>query len=257
MTAFYVPLGDGAFEAQPCTRGPWAPTHQHGSPPIALMVRAAERLVPHARPLRWTVDLARPVPLGRVDVRAECLRQGRRTSLVAAEVTVDGRICFSARILMVVPVADAPEATPDVAEIREGSPFQFPFFPWDVGFHTAVEARRIDGEPGAGDLRVWLRLRVALVEGERVTPMQRVAALTDAGSGVGWGLDTQVWTFLNADLDQHVVRAPRGEWLGLHARTRRAHDGVGLARTEVFDAEGVIGDVQQGLVLARAAQTPA
>lgn len=249
--SFYLPLRDGGFLASQATRGPWAATHQHGSPPIALMVRAAEALVPEARPLRWTVDLARPVPIGRVDVRAAVVRSGRRTSLVAAELIADGRSCFSARILMVVPVADAPPATAGVPETREGVPFQFPFFPWPEGFHTAVEARRIAGEPGCGDLAVWLRLRVALVDGEVATPSQRVAALTDAGSGVGWGLDTQVWTFLNADLDQHILRAPRGEWLGLHARTRRAADGVGLARTEVFDADGVIGDAQQGLVLAR------
>ena len=253
MRAFYEPLLDGSFAATGSTRGPWASDQQHGSPPIALMVRAAERLVPHAGPLRWTVDLARPLPLGRVEVRAACLRTGRRTALVGAEVVAAGRTCYTARILMVVPVADAPEATPGQPEAREGVAFQFPFFPWDEGFHTAIEARRIAGEPGTGDLRVWMRPLVALVEGEEATPMQRVAALTDAGSGVGWGLDTRIWTFLNADLDQHVLRPPRGPWVGLHARTRRAADGVGLARTEVFDADGVIGDVQQGLVLARAA----
>src|SRR5688572_9608594 len=57
----------------PFAAGPWDPSMQHGSPPAALVVWAAERIpTPVAmRFARVTVDLMRPVPVAPLTIESE------------------------------------------------------------------------------------------------------------------------------------------------------------------------------------------
>ena len=41
--SFYVPVGDGAWQATVHTAGPWDSSAQHGGPPSALLGRAMLR----------------------------------------------------------------------------------------------------------------------------------------------------------------------------------------------------------------------
>src|SRR5918995_6959680 len=69
----------------PFAAGPWDPSMQHGSPPAALVVWAAER-IPTAvamRVARVTVDLMRPVPVAPLTIESEVLREGRKIQLCA------------------------------------------------------------------------------------------------------------------------------------------------------------------------------
>ena len=64
----------------PYAAGPWDPSMQHGSPPAALVVWAAERIptpVP-MRVARVTVDLMRPVPVAPLTIESEVVREGIR-----------------------------------------------------------------------------------------------------------------------------------------------------------------------------------
>src|SRR5690348_1928041 len=88
--SFYEPDGDG-FIATEATRGPWDPGAQHAGPPAALIGREIERLgdgrmgggegAP-AQVGRITYEILRAVPIGRVQVKAEVIRPGRRVELV-------------------------------------------------------------------------------------------------------------------------------------------------------------------------------
>jgi hypothetical protein len=94
-------------------------------------------------------------------------------------------------------------------------------------------------------------LVLPLVAGEQATPLQQVAALADFGNGLSRVL-AGGWWFINADLTVYLERYPEGEWLALRSRTDIDPTGVGLAQSEVFDADGSIGHALQSLFVDRA-----
>ena len=124
------------------------------------------------------------------------------------------------------------------------------FFPSgeSVGWHTAMEivfARGKFLEPGPAT--AWLRPRVALVEGEEFTPLQRVMVAADGGNGVSAPLDWSGFIFINTDLSVHLLRPPTGEWICLDAVTHV--DGIGMTDTALWDEYGRIGRAAQTLLV--------
>src|SRR5205807_8071565 len=100
-----------------------------------------------------------------------------------------------------------------------------PFFGTD-----AMEIRFIEGEFNRpGPAAAWFRLRVALVEGEQPSPLQRLAAAADFGNGISAALPWGEWLFINPDLTVYIDRPPVGEWICRQSQTRIASGGVGAA----------------------------
>lgn len=252
--AFFLPDGDG-FVATELARGPWHPDLQHGGPPVALLGRAVERAPFEAAShvARLTVDLLRPVPLGRVSVSVAVVRAGRTAQVVEATLEAGGKTCLRATALRVrttdlrLPPRDPPAAVLPPVDACE--PWTFPFFTTQVGYHTAMELRVARGEFGRGAMAVWMRQRQPLVAGEAPTPLQRVLVAADSGNGVSLALDTRRFTFVNPDLTVHLHRPLEGEWVGLDAVTVPWPSGVGLAESALHDARGPIGRSLQSLVI--------
>ena len=48
-----------------------------------------------------------------------------------------------------------------------------------------------------------------------------------------------------------LLHPPTGEWVRLACRTYLAGDGVGLAHADLFDPDGLIGEVAQPLLVQR------
>src|SRR6476661_2963666 len=87
----------GRYRAGPGTAGPWNAGLQHGGPPSALLVRAAERCVPAgdtpANAVRAAVEFVGPVPVGDVETSASIVRAARTAVLVAVTVSAQERVC--------------------------------------------------------------------------------------------------------------------------------------------------------------------
>lgn len=254
MDAFYR-LVDGLFHSTPLTTGPWDVRAQHGGPPTALLVRAAERTaaeldLPHLA--RITVELLAPVPVAPLAVRCEIQKRGRSAARLMLELVHEARTVARASALCLrtspLDVELAPE--PLAAPQPDGSPaFDFPFFQTEVGYHTAIELRLARGTFGATPTFMWMRARVPLVEGEPLTGTQRVALSADSGNGVSPILDWTRHDFINPDLTVALHRAARGEWIGLDARTTIEPSlGLGTAQTRIWDLEGPVGYGIQSLL---------
>ncbi|MCO5168269.1 MAG: thioesterase family protein [Planctomycetes bacterium] len=252
--AFFLPDGDG-FVATPLARGPWHPDLLHGGPPAALLGRAVERApsdVPR-QVVRVTVDLLRPVPLGRVEVACSVVRAGRAAQVLEATLSAGGKPCFRATAVR-LRIADVPLPPRDPPMVELAPPgaclvWEFPFFRTPVGYHTAMDLRLAAGAFGQGDMAAWMRMRQPLVAGEEPSPLQRVLVAADAGSGVGLALDTERYTFVNADLTVHLHRPLEGEWVGVDARTVPWSSGVGLTESALHDRRGPVGRALQSLVI--------
>jgi hypothetical protein len=254
--AFFLPDGDG-FVATELTRGPWSRDLQHGGPPSALIARAVRRAAgPEGRIVRVTVDLLRPVPLGRVTIAIEPVREGRAARVYRARLSVGGKESLNATALVVRTVEVGLDATPGGSFPRspeDSDPYTFTFFSDSVGYHTAMEVRVARGTWGKGPLAGWMRMRFPLVPGEEPAPVERVLAAADSGNGISPFLDPKKFSFVNPDLTVHLRRDPIGEWIGLDAATAIEPDGTGLAESALFDARGPIGRSLQSLVVERRA----
>lgn len=253
--AFYVPDA-GAFMATPITRGPWDDRFQHGGPPSALACGALARWGDDADAwflARLTVELLRPVPIGRVAVAVVPERLGRTVQRLTASLSVDGRVVLTARGLRIrrsgidVPPVPAPAPWPAPGEC---APLTFDFFRNPVGYHQGVEMVCAVGAWGATPIGAWARPRVPLVAGRADLPRERVLVLADAQSGMGVPLDPEVWSFVNPDLTVYFERDPADGWVGFDIRSTASPAGVGLAQSAIRDAHGLVGRSAQSLFIA-------
>jgi hypothetical protein len=234
------------------TRGPWDPDAQHAGPPAALLGRAIELCEPREgmRVGRVTVEILAPVPIAALKVSAGVVRPGRSVEMLEASLAgPDGEV-MRARAWRLAPAdisadweQEQPPPGPENATAAE-------FFATGerVGWHTAMEivfARGKFLEPGPAT--VWMRPRVALVEGEEISPLQRVLVAADGGNGVSAPLEWSRSIFINTDLSVHLLRPPAGEWICLDAVTHV--DGIGMTDTALWDERGRIGRAVQTLLV--------
>jgi acyl-coenzyme A thioesterase PaaI-like protein len=252
-------------------RGPWDPSALHGGAPAALITTAFERLIDggELRVARLGFELLRPIPQAPLTLATRVVRPGRRVRELAAELTVGadahgegGEVVCRASALCVqqipagVPQSPAAQDADETVARRlappeDGTPVRFALNDsGEASFaSTAMEMRWLDDPRSLGPARVWMRLRYPLLPGEPLTPLARLAATSDFGNGVSAALPFERFLFINADLTIHLQRPPRGEWIGLDARTLLPAGGTGLAESVLHDEHGPVGRAFQTLVV--------
>jgi hypothetical protein len=253
--AVFTRDGD-AFRPQPVSRARWYDEVLHGGPVAALFARQFEQMSAGTdmRVARLTVDLVRPVPTKPLVVTTRVTREGRLIQTADGSMTVDGVEVARATVLRIrateLDVPDHPRR-PVLPGPDDVPVYEMPDHHDGIWFHTrGVEMRFDEGaflEPGPAT--VWMRLAVPIVEGEEVTPLQRVAAVADFPNGISSVLPSG-WLFINPDLTVHLERYPDGNWVALRARTDIT-GGIGLAQAEMFDRTGSVGHALQSLIVDR------
>ncbi|MFE0272115.1 thioesterase family protein [Streptomyces sp. NPDC058992] len=256
--AFYERISDNRFAPTEHTRGPWDAGSQHAGPPAALLGRAMEERQgarTDMRLTRMTYEIVRPVPIRPLEVTTTVLRTGRGVELVeAALAPEDGAPVMFARGLRIRTLAEPGPAVAEGPQVPSpGETAGTPFFavPWDVGYHTSMDTRFTEGtfrEQGPGTC--WMRMRMPLVAGEAIRPLDRVLVAADSGNGISNVLDFERHVFVNADLTVHLHRHPAGEWVCVEARTSVDPVGIGLADARLHDEKGPIGRSAQSLFVA-------
>ena len=248
---------------------------QHAGPPAALAARALERLPADAglRIARVTADILRPIPVAPLRVTTRVVRPGKRISLVEAEVSLAGDAAAGATTLGGVKagegragepvmrvaawrVASAPREAPAVGPAPAPPEFPGPQPPLPEGiayldgYMSAVEWRFASGGFDVpGPSAAWARVRVPLVDGEDLSPLQRVLVLADSGNGVGTAVDRRRWLSINTDLAVSLHRDPAGEWLCLQSATTITPGAAATTETLLFDRSGAVGRATQTLLV--------
>ncbi len=250
----FVPEADGVVVATMLTQGPWDPNSQYGGTPAALLTWAVEgvpTLVP-MRIARITVDMHRRVPLGRLQVDAEIVRQGKRLQVVVATITDPDGIEVARATALRFRLGTGPDAptdpslppivTPPLGEPRDHGPRTNDL----NGFIDATEMRDA-GSPGAATS--WYRATRPVIASEEPSPTVRLAWASDFTANSGNYLDLRHWSAINADLTINLNRAPQGEWTGVATRAWYALDGIGHARADLFDQDGFVGTCTASLLV--------
>jgi hypothetical protein len=256
VTGAFYSVDGGRVVPSELTRGPWDPNAQHAGPPSALLARALERCEPRegARIARVTVEILAPIPIAPLSVSARVLRPGRSVELLEASLDgADGELMRARgwRLAEADVTADWEQEDPPPGR-EAAEPLEF--FPTvqDAGWYTAMEivfARGRFLEPGPAT--VWMRPRVALVDGEPISPLQRVMLAADGGNGVSAPLDWSSFIFINTDLTVHLLRPLEGDWVCLDSVTHV--DGLGMTDTALWDERGRIGRAAQTLLVRKRA----
>jgi len=248
----------GEVTSNPACGGPWHPDLQHGGPPNALLVLAAERLAAAAagrsdlQAVRLAAEFLGPVPVAPLALTANVDRLSRTAALVSATLAgPDGRTCLQARIWLL-----APGERPAVAGVRSSEvgpdPAGWPSLDFD-GFPYARHLRwhGVVGSPTQlGPAAAWIAARIPLVAGETYTALQRTALFADSASGISAELSWDEWSFANVDLDLHLFQPAIGDWLLVDAVTELG-DGMALTRSRLSDRTGPVGAGMQTLLVRR------
>lgn len=250
--AMYLPLGSGRYRATEHTQGPWDPRQQHLGPVTALLVHEIER-TPGLSLSKLAVDVFAPVPLADVEVRTEVIKDGKRVQCLGASISAGGRELVRATAWR---IRESPTEATALAPMPAEVP---PLTPRDAtswlaqgfGYGMAMDWRFVEGSPTeVGPAIAWGRVKVALVEGEEITPLERLAIFADSGNGISYALDFEDYLFANVDLSIALLRAPVGEWICMDATTTIGPSGRGLTRTTLFDQSGEVGSSTQMLYVA-------
>ena len=248
---------EGGVEATELTRGPWSHGVMHGGPICGLMSRFIERELDREDLIcsRYTVEILSGVPVGALGVAANVVKNGKRTAVVEASITHDGRLTARATSQWLSRPKDLTgEQTPIPAIPSErADPGAHPDMEYPrPGFNAdAVELRVINGsteESGPG--LIWARLDHALIADEPTSKFQQVATLSDLGAAVGWEYVEGEKSFINADVTLQLLRLPQSEWVLLDSAVERSSTNLACCRTTLHDEIGVIGWVLQSQMIA-------
>jgi hypothetical protein len=259
--ALYVPDGD-AFVGTRCTGSAWYPDAQAGGAVLALLGHVLED-VPTLQPMslsRLTVDIVRPVPVGRpLRVGAEVLREGKKIQVVDLTLTDGDVVATRARALRIrdldvtgrdgMPASTSdenPAATLPPPEALEGVEDREGVADF---LRLGAELRRTS-EPIDGVHAVWCRLRVPVVAGAPVRATSRAVLPLDLVNLLGVALDPARASSINPDVTGHLTRAPVADWVALAGHTRYAHGvGHGVSMATLSDVDGVFGVTSTSQVL--------
>ncbi|QEN13177.1 thioesterase family protein [Mycolicibacterium sp. ELW1] len=247
------------FRATDMVRSTWTSHIQHGGPVSALLVRALQRCQRRddTRLSRVVVDLLGPVPAdGDLWMTATVERRGKQIELVSAQMLATGpdgqprpvarasgwrMLTLDTEALLSAPVAPL---SPRAAGVNRNLADNF-----DRNYVHSLEWLWLTDPLAPGPGGSWLRPQVDLVQGEEITPLERLFAVADCANGIGSKIDIRKYTFLNTDLAVHLHRVPDGEWTGIRAETMYGPDGVGTTVGTLFDDDGAVGVIAQSVLV--------
>jgi len=119
------------------------------------------------------------------------------------------------------------------------------------GYGESLDWRFVEGSFGAlGPATVYSRAKTALVDGEALSPLERLLLMVDSANGISAELPPSQFTFVPVALTVTLDRHPLTEWVGMRAKTTIEPDGIGLVRADLFDEEGFLGVASQSLFVA-------
>jgi hypothetical protein len=252
-TAYYLPLGEHRYEPTIATESPWDTKAQHGGPPAALLGHVLSENGAGRRLARISLDFLGPIPRHEFGIEVSELKPGKLVSLNEARMVVDGRVAVTARGWHIATGPRPPVATEERRPPPLPGPAERRLFAGldNWGYGESIEWRftrgSFDETSGAAD--VWTRVRQPLIEGEELTGQDRTLIVADSANGLSAALPMSEWLSIPPTMTTTLLRPPQGDWVHLSCRTHLTGDGLGLAHGDLFDPDGLVGEVAQPLLV--------
>lgn len=247
--AFFEADGD-VLTPLDLSRSSWSRDQMHGLALAGALARGIEQKIDamgrtDLRPSRVTVDLFRPGAMAPCTVETEVVREGRRIVLLEATMFQDGERTARASAIFLLPSespdglvwqpSERPSPPPEDVVPVSNEP-RIPFLHSEIGWSQDFTAHQ-----NASQKTIW-QVGLAVVEGEEPTPFQIAASMADSVNMVSnWG-DRGV-QFINTDITLGLSRLPTTKEIGIRAVERTESDGIAIAVAEMFDRDGLLGQV--------------
>jgi hypothetical protein len=250
--AYYEPRGEHHYDPTVATESPWDTEMQHGGPPAALLAKVLSEGRSERRLARISVDFLAPIPRRPFSIEVSPVKPGKLTFLNEARMLVDGRAAVTARAWHIATGPQPPVSTPARLPAALPGPAEQHFFPgmgsW--GYGESIEWRFTEGGfDSTSAAKVWSRVTQQLVAGDELTGQDRALIVADSANGLSAVLPMTAWLSIPPTMTTTLLRAPQGEWVHLACHTDLSTDGLGLAHGDLYDPDGLIGEVTQPLLV--------
>lgn len=252
--SYYQRIAANAYRPTTHVQGAWNDHEQHMSPVAGLITHAvaAHRPQPHLQLARISFEILGLIPMADTTVTVDTVRPGRTIELVEATVVIEDRPRIRARAWRlaisdeVAPLAGN-ELPTMAAPPRECAPYD-PLEEWKGGFLASIETVAVPGGR-AGRRQVWARTPHEIVADEEVSDTAAAIGLVDLANGIATRARPTDLMFPNVDLTIHLLRQPRGPWVGLDTAVSFGPDGLGITSSTVSDSSGPFARAEQSLTI--------
>lgn len=252
--AYFVPLGDGRFDATRHVGGAWFADEQHIAPMLGLLTHLVEvdRDLRRSDGMvlgRLAFEILGRVKIAEVSTQVRVPRPGRGVELVEAVASQDGRDVVSLRAWLMKPDDSRGVAGTPLSPIPspEETPPWDPTEEWPGEFIRSVEVRRSKQGPGRGQF--WARTNVPLIATTTYSRLAAFVGLLDIANGMMVRAHPKEIAFPNVDLTVHLFTMPEGEWVGLDTSVTFGTAGTGVTSSVVHDRNGPVGVMAQMLTV--------
>lgn len=262
MSAYYVLLGreqhaDGSvtalYRSEIHAQGAWNPNEQHMAPATGIVSKELEKfqIREDMRIGKISLDIFGLIHFGEFTIHTRMIRTGKTIELIEAEMKSQGKTCIVARAWRIMfqdtshiaGLEDHAIENPETFELWEG------MRKWPGGFIQSIETRSNHHRRGGKGI-VWMKPFYDMVEGEQTSDFVRHMGLVDTANGIVPRVEPMSnWAYPNLDLQIHMHRIPKGEWLGIEAVQQYGTDGIGLTSAVLHDIHGPYARSEQILTL--------
>lgn len=242
MTPVFTLDPDGSWRPSAYARGPFEGLQGGGA--AALMAVAVEGEA-QGFVASLTTHFLRPVPVAPLRVTVRPLRRGRRVSVIDADLTADGALVAVQRATV---IAELPVSGLPTPPARRSEPLELPSERRAAMHGGAWMMDTLDARFAAGV--AWFRHQRPLFE--RPSALARVLVAADWAHGIVPPIGAAVRppaAIPNTDLSVHLIRAPRGDWIGLEPATAWSPSAIGVGWAALRDGEGLIGQVAMSVAV--------
>lgn len=256
---------DGLWLPSVLSRGPWDARTQHGGAPSALLAHIAENSLPDPewQLARLSIELIKPVPVAPLTVRQD-IYPARSTIRLTIDLYAEDVLVARGHALLVrgqtlslspeLPGWSPAQLLPPPSDCHKR--MRILGLPDGTSFHEStmdiLMAQGHSTKPGPA--AAWFRLTVPLIQEQPTSSAMRAAAVADFGNGLSWVLPFDDYLFANADLNLHIHRPAKGEWIGMMSETQAYAGGIGTTLSRLYDEHGPIGVATQTVLLRKRAK---
>ena len=265
MSAYYTLLSrqikaDGSvvahYQANIHCQGAWNTHEQHMAPASGLMSYELELFQPREEMVygRISYDIMGLIPLKNFTVTTRNIRPGKTIELIETTLSCDDKTAIIARAWRLIKGdTSAVASCEDQAIVSRSQMRKWPEIAdiWAGGYiksikdhlHTNLDRRN-------GCAQMWISNDLEMVEGIKTSPFVKLIGMVDTNNGLAIAQDAPFsHMFPNIDLQIHLYRMPKGQWLGLDTRQQYGASGVGLTTAVLHDEEGPFGHSEQILTV--------
>lgn len=234
-------------------QGAWNDHEQHMAPATGIMCAALENFAPRSdmRIGRISLDIFGLIAFTEFTISTRIIRPGKTIELIEASMQAQGKTCIVARAWRMQTQDSSAIAGLEDHAITQ--PANLPSWDgmqrWAGGFIRSVDFR-VAPERRAGKGIVWLSNPHQMVQGHNTSDFVHLLGMVDTANGIVPRQEGNFsWAFPNLDLQIHLHRLPKGQWLGLEAVQQYGQDGIGLTSAVLHDVHGPFGRSEQILTL--------